>query len=125
MSGTRYIFDLEMPPVYLGETLAVVRAQPDVQIAYEETLTWDAGAAVGLIRVETSTLAVIDDLYRWWRRKQRAIAFPFNLSVRVGNRSRLRFSAQTPEEVKAQVAQGQETMIARLTEGEVRGERGR
>ncbi len=125
MSGTRYIFDLEMPPVYLGETLVVVRAQPDVQIAYEETLTWDAGAAVGLIRVETSTLAVIDDLYRWWRRKQRAIAFPFNLSVRVGNRSRLRFSAHTPEEVKAQVAQGQETMIARLTEGEVRGEHGR
>jgi hypothetical protein len=123
MSGTRYIFDLEMPPVYLGETLAVVRAQPDVQIAYEETLTWDAGAAVGLIRVETSTLAVIDDLYRWWRRKQRAIAFPFNLSVRVGNRSRLRFSAHTPEEVMAQVEQGQETMIARLTEGEARGER--
>ena len=120
MSATRYIFDLEMPPVYLGETMAIVRAHAGAQIAYEETLTWDAGAAVGLIRVETGTLAPIDDLYRWWRLKQRAIGFPFNLAVRVGNRVRARFSAHTPEELKALVAQHQDEMVARLTEGEVK-----
>jgi len=64
MSATRYLFDLEMPPVFLGETVAVVTAKPDVTIAYEETLTWDAGAAVGLIRVETGTLAIIDEAAR-------------------------------------------------------------
>ena len=120
MSATRYIFDLEMPPVYLGETMAIVRAHAGAQIAYEETLTWDAGAAVGLIRVETGTLAPIDDLYRWWRLKQRAIGFPFNLAVRVGNRVRARFSAHTVEELKALVAQHQDEMVARLTEGEVK-----
>ena len=117
MSAARYVFDLEMPPVFLGETLAVARRQPDVRIAYEETLTWDGGAAVGLIRIETATLAVIDDLYAWWRRKQRAIAFPFNLYVRVGNRVRSAFSASTPDKLKALVADQQEAMIARLTEG--------
>ncbi len=120
MSATRYIFDLEMPPVYLGETMAIVTRHPDVQIAYEETLTWDAGAAVGLIRVETGTLDPIDDLYRWWRLKQRAIGFPFNLTIRVSNRFRARFSAHTPEELKAHVAQHQDEMILRLTEGEAR-----
>ena len=117
MSARRYVFDLEMPPVYLGETLAVARAQQDVEIAYEETLTWDYGAAVGLLRIETGTLAVIDDLYTWWRRKQRAIAFPFELYVRVGNRVRASFRAHTPDAMKALVAEHQEAMIARLTEG--------
>ena len=120
MSATRYLFDLEMPPVYLGETIAVVTAQRDVTIAYEETLTWDAGAAVGLVRIETGTLAIIDDLYRWWRLKQRAIGFAFDLSVRVGNRSRSDFTRHTPDQLKTLVAQGQDEMVERLTEGEVR-----
>lgn len=119
MASMRYLFDLEMPPVYLGETLAIVTRHSDVQIAYEETLTWDAGAAVGLIRVETGTLTVLDDLHHWWRLKQRAIGFPFNLTVRVGNRSCGRFSAHTPDELKALVAQNQDEMVERLTEGEV------
>ena len=121
MSATRYLFDLEMPPVYLGETVAVVTGQRDVRIAYEETLTWDAGVAVGLIRVETGTLAVVDDLYRWWRLKQRAIGFPFNLAIRVGNRARGDFVKHTPDSLKTLIADGQETMIDRLTEGEARG----
>jgi hypothetical protein len=120
MSATRYLFDLEMPPVYLGETIAVVTAQRDVTIAYEETLTWDAGAAVGLIRIETGTLAIIDDLYRWWRLKQRAIGFPFELSIRIGNSSRGDFSRHTPDQLKTLIAQGQDEMVERLTEGEVR-----
>ncbi len=118
MSATRYIFELEMPPVYLGETLAVVRRDPSVQIAYEETLTWDAGAAVGLLRVETGTLAIVDDLFRWWRLKQRAIGFPFNMTIRVSNRFRARFSAHTPDEVRELVARHQDEMYDRLTEGE-------
>ncbi|HEX5504697.1 MAG TPA: hypothetical protein VFW96_18920 [Thermomicrobiales bacterium] len=117
MSAARYIFDLEMPPVFLGETLAVARAQPDTQLAYEETLTWDAGAAVGLIRIETGTLAVLDDLYAWWRRKRRAVAFPFDMTVRVGNRVRLSFNQHPPEALRELVAQHQEAMVARLTEG--------
>ena len=121
MSATRYIFDLEMPPVYLGETLAIVRRHPTVQIAYEETLTWDAGAAVGLIRVETGALEIIDDLYRWWRLKQRAIGFPFNLTIRVSNRFRARFSAHTPDEVKRLIAEHQDEMYDRLSEGETSG----
>ena len=118
MSAARYVFDLEMPPVYLGETMAVVTRQQGVTIAYEETLTWDAGAAVGLISVETGTLAVIDDLYAWWKMKQRAIGFAFNLSVRVGNRTRGLFTAHPAEAMKALVAQNQDEMVARLTEGE-------
>jgi hypothetical protein len=118
MWTTRYIFDLEMPPVYLGETLSVVRQHPDVEIAYEETLTWDLGAAVGLIRVETGTLAPVEDLYRWWRLKQRAIGFPFNVGVRVGNRFRAQFSAHTPAELTDAIGRHQEEMVARLTEGE-------
>lgn len=117
MSAATYIFDLEMPPVFLGETMAVARNQPDVQVAYEETLTWDAGAAVGLIRIETTNLAAIDALYTWWQRKRRAIAFPFDMTVRVGNRVRRSFSAHTPQMLKEQVAAHQEAMIARLTEG--------
>ena len=35
MSATRYLFDLEMPPVYLGETIAVITRERDVTIAYE------------------------------------------------------------------------------------------
>ena len=120
MSATRYLFDLEMPPVYLGETIAVITRERDVTIAYEETLTWDAGAAVGLIRVETGTLAIIDDLYRWWRLKQRAIGFPFDMGIRVGNRSRGDFSKHIPDQLKTLIAQGQDEMIERLTEGEVR-----
>jgi hypothetical protein len=119
MSGTRYLFDLQMPPVYLGETVAVMTAHNDVQIAYEETLTWDLGAAIGLVRVETGTLALIDDLYRWWRLKQRAMGFPFQLSVRVGNRTRADFVTHTPDQLQALIAENQELMIARLTEGEV------
>ena len=118
MSATRYLFDLEMPPVYLGETVAVMTAQQGVTIAYEETLTWDGGAAVGLIRVESGTLAIIDDLFRWWRMKQRAIGFAFNLSVRVGNRTRGLFTAHTPESLRTLIAQNQDEMVARLTEGE-------
>jgi hypothetical protein len=120
MSATRYLFDLEMPPVFLGETVAVVTAKPDATIAYEETLTWDAGAAVGLIRVETGTLAIIDDLHRWWRGKQRAIGFPFNVAIRVANRGRGDFAAHSAEQLKTIIAQGQDEMIARLTEGEAR-----
>lgn len=116
MSATRYLFDLEMPPVYLGETIAVVTKQQGVSIAYEETLTWDAGAAVGLIRVETGTLAIIDELYRWWRLKQRAIGFRFDMGIRVGNRSRGDLSKHTPDQLKTLVAQGQEEMIERLTQ---------
>jgi hypothetical protein len=118
MSAMRYVFDLEMPPVYLGETMDVVTQQQGVTIAYEETLTWDAGAAVGLIRVETGTLAIVDDLYAWWRMKQRAIGFPFSLSIRAGNRTRGHFDALDPDGLKALVAQNQDEMIARLTEGE-------
>lgn len=118
MSAMRYLFDLEMPPVYLGETMAVVTRQQGVTIAYEETLTWDGGAAVGLIRVETGNLAIIDDLYGWWRMKQRAIGFPFELMIRTGNRTRGRFSDQPAEALKTLVAQNQDEMIARLTEGE-------
>src|SRR6476661_4850256 len=118
MSAMRYVFDLEMPPVYLGETMAVVKQHQGVTIAYEETLTWDGGAAVGLIRVESGTLAIIDDLFRWWRMKQRAIGFAFNLSVRVGNRTRGLFTAHTPESLRTLIAQNQDEMVARLTEGE-------
>lgn len=117
MAATRYVFDLEMPPVFLGETLAIARAQPDVQIAYEETLTWDAGAAVGLLRIETGTTAVIDDLYAWWQRKQRAIAFPFECALRVGNRARAAFRQYSLAQLKEIVAANQDAMIARLTEG--------
>jgi hypothetical protein len=120
MSVTRYLFDLEMPPVYLGETVTIVTRQPDVRIAYEETLTWDEGAAVGLIRVETGTLAIIDDLERWWRLKQRAIGFPFSLSIRVGNRALGKFGQLPAGDLKTLVAQGQPEMVERLTEGEVR-----
>ena len=35
MSAMRYVFDLEMPPVYLGETMAVVTQHQGVTIAYE------------------------------------------------------------------------------------------
>ncbi len=118
MSAMRYVFDLEMPPVYLGETMTVVTQHQGVTIAYEETLTWDSGAAVGLIRVETGTLAIIDDLFRWWRMKQRAIGAPFNLSIRVGNRTRGHFTAHTPESMRTLVAQNQDEMVTRLTEGE-------
>jgi hypothetical protein len=118
MSATRYLFDLEMPPVYLGETVAVMTAQQGVTIAYEETLTWDAGVAVGLVRVETGNLAIIDDLYRWWRLKQRAIGFAFNMAIRVANRSRGDFSKHSPDQLRTIIAQGQDEMIARLTEGE-------
>lgn len=120
MSATRYLFDLEMPPVYLGETVAVITAKPDAAIAYEETLTWDVGAAVGLIRVETGTLAVVDDLHRWWRAKQRAIGFPFNVAIRVANRERGDFTVHSADQLKTIIAQGQDEMIARLTEGEAR-----
>lgn len=118
MSATRYLFDLEMPPVYLGETVAVMTARDGVTIAYEETLTWDAGAAVGLVRVETGTLGIIDDLYRWWRLKQRAIGFPFGMAVRVANRGRGDFDKHSPDQLRTIIAQGQDEMIARLTEGE-------
>ena len=118
MSATRYLFDLEMPPVYLGETMAVIKGQrSDVEFPYEETLTWDAGAAVGLVRVITGSLAPIDDLYRWWRLKGRAMGFPFRMSVRVGNRSRGEFTTLTPDEMKALIAQNQDEMVLRLTEG--------
>lgn len=119
MSATRYLFDLETPPVYLGEAVAVMSANHDIQIPYEETLTWDAGAAVGLVRIETTALGAIDDLYQWWRLKQRAIGFPFQMAVRVANRGRGDFMTNSPDQLKTFIAEGQETMIARLTEGEI------
>ena len=68
--------------------------------------------------MQTGTLAIIDDLYQWWRMKQRAIGFPFALSIRAGNRTRGHFDAHTAEAMKTLVAQNQDEMIARLTEGE-------
>lgn len=117
MPPTRIFFDLEVPPVFLSEVLAVALNQPDVQLAYEETLTWDAGAAVGLVRIESGSTAVLDALHDWWRRKQRAIAFPFDVYARVGNRARASFRDCPPARLRERVAANQDAMIARLTEG--------
>lgn len=117
MASKRYFFDVECPPVLLSEVLAIALAEPDVQLAYEETLTWDAGAAVGLVRIESGSSAVLEALYRWWQRKQRAIAFPFDIYIRVGNRVRVSFRDLPLARVRERVEAHQDTMIARLTEG--------
>lgn len=117
MSAGRYFFDVEVAPVFLGEALAVALAEPDVQLAYEETLTWDAGAAVGLMRIESGSSAVLDALYAWWQRKQRAIAFPFDVYVRVGDRVRASFRDYQPRQLRELAEANQDAMIARLTEG--------
>ena len=84
-----------------------------------DTAPAHGGLDSGMPRLlSTGTLAIVDDLYGWWRMKQRAIGFPFSLSIRAGNRTRGHFNALDPEGLKALVAQNQDEMIARLTEGE-------